>query len=257
MHDLGGLFCIFGLGAAVFGNGGFEGFGVTSEGEMVGGGVVEVALGEQGVFAHKGAGFGLQFGADLCNWLFGELRIVEREVFVHGARGVVEADALEGEFVFSEGEALVHAGDEEDEGRDLAVFFLLGRVLATLDLGAAAGRDGNADGGGFTADGVAGGEAASLVEGGELGMFAPGGFGQGLQGLDGGLAFGSGRQWEQLAVDGGINQDVAALCGGTTDGEGAGFDGRVVVDATDESGQVCSLAGGLLGLGGKGQGSGG
>lgn len=246
----GSLFCVF--GAAVFGNGGFEGFGLAGEGEVVDGGVVAVALGEQGVVAHEGAGFGLQFGADLCDGLFGELGVVEGEVFVHGARGVVEADALQGEIVFGEGEALVHAGNEEDEGGDLAVFFLLCRALAALDLGAAAGRDGEVDGGGFAADGVAGGEAASLVEGGELGMFAPGGFGKGLQGLDGGLAFGSRWQGEQLAVDGGINQDVAALCGSTADGEWARFDGCVVVDAADELGQAGGLSGGLLGLGGKG-----
>ena len=251
----GGLFCVF--GAAVFGNGGFEGFGLAGEGEVVGGGVVAVALGEQGIVAHEGAGFGLQFGADLCGGLFGELGVVEGEVFVHGARGVVEADALQGEVVFGEGEALVHAGNEEDEGGDLAIFFLLSRALAALDLGAAAGRDGEVDGGGFAADGVAGGEAASLVESGELGMFAPGGFGKGLQGLDGGFAFGGGWQGQQLAVDGGVDQDVAALCRSAADGDGAGFDGRVPVDAADELGQAGGLAGGLLGLGGKGQGGGG
>ena len=88
-------------------------------------------------------------------------------------------------------------------------------------------------------------------------MAAPGGFGQDLQGLDGGGAFGVGRQGEQLAVDGGINQDVAALRGSMTDGEWAGFDGCVVVDAADELGQAGGLAGGRLGLGGKGQGGGG
>ena len=251
----GGLFCV--SGTAVFGNGGFEGFGLAGEGEVVGGGVVAVALGEQGVVAHEGAGFGLQFGADLCGGLFGELGVVEGEVFVHGARGVVEADALQGEVVFGEGEALVHAGNEEDEGGDLAVFFLLRRALAALDLGAAANRDGEVDGGGFAANGVVDGEAASWVEGGELGVFAPRGFGKGLQGLDSGLAFGSRRQGEQLAVDGGINQDVAALRGSMTDGKRAGFDGRVPVDAADELGQAGGLAGGRLGLGGKGQGGGG
>lgn len=251
----GSLFCVF--GAAVFGNGGFEGVGLAGEGEVVGGGIVAVALGEQGVVAHEGVGFGLQFGADLCDGLFGKLGVVEGEVFVHGTCGVVEADVLQGEFVFGEWEALVHAGNEEDEGGDLAVFFLLHRALAALDLGTAAGRDGDIDGGGFAADGVAGGEAAGWVEGGELGMFAPGGFGKCLQGLDGGLAFGSRRQGEQLAVDGGINQDVAALCGSTADGEWAGFDGRVPVDAADELGQAGGLAGRLLGLGGKGQGGGG
>ena len=88
----GGLFCVF--GAAVFGNGGFEGFGLAGEGEVVGGEVVAVASGEQGVVAHEGAGFSLQFGADLCGGLFGEFGVVEGEVFVHGARGEVEADAL-------------------------------------------------------------------------------------------------------------------------------------------------------------------
>lgn len=251
----GGLFCVF--GAAVFGNGGFEGFGLAGEGEVVGGEVVAVASGEQGVVAHEGAGFSLQFGADLCGGLFGEFGVVEGEVFVHGARGEVEADALQGEVVFGEGEALVHSGDEENEGGDLAFLFLLGGALAAFDLGAAAGGDVDVDEGGFAADGVADGEAAGWVEGGELGMTAPGGFGQDLQGLDGGGAFGVGRQGEQLAVDGGINQDIAALHGGAADGDGAGFDGRVPVDAADELGQAGGLSGGLLGLGGKGQGGGG
>jgi len=44
---LGGLFCV--SGTAVFGNGGFEGFGLAGEGEVVGGGVVAVALGEGAV----------------------------------------------------------------------------------------------------------------------------------------------------------------------------------------------------------------
>ena len=63
--------------------------------------------------------------------------------------------------------------------------------------------------------------------------------------MDGWRAFGIGRQGEQLAVDGSINQDVAALRGGAADGDGAGFDGRVPVDAADELGQAGGLAGGL------------